>query len=148
MQQETLQGTDDDTRETPADVPPARPGRDTPYANYALGAAYDEMFVRDGTVRAHYAGLDTRLKTLAPEELTRRQQACEQSFLHQGITFTVYTDSQATERIIPTDLLPRIVTAAEWNRIEAGLKQRIRALNLFLRDVYGDARILRDGVIP
>ena len=55
--------------------------------------------------------LDTRLSDLPPEELKRRQQACEQSFLHQGITFTVYTDNQATERIIPTDLLPRIVTA-------------------------------------
>ncbi|HEY0282087.1 MAG TPA: hypothetical protein VGC27_05640, partial [Rhizomicrobium sp.] len=87
-----------------------RPGRDAPYRNYVLGAAYDEMFAADGSVRSHYAALDSRLTTLAPEELYRRQQACELSFLHQGITFTVYSDKQATERIIPTDLLPRIVT--------------------------------------
>ncbi len=124
------------------------PRPDGAYANYALGAPYDEMFARDGTVREHYAALAERLATLPPEELYRRQQACELSFLHQGITFTVYSDAQATERIIPTDLLPRIVTAAEWARIERGLKQRIGALNLFLRDVYGDARVLRDGIVP
>ena len=118
------------------------------HAGYTLGASYDEMFARDGVVREHYAALNARLATLPAEELQRRQQACELSFLHQGITFTVYTDNQSTERIIPTDLLPRIVTAAEWERIEKGLKQRIQALNLFLRDVYGDARILRDGVVP
>jgi len=126
----------------------AGPGREGPYKNYVLGAAYDEMFAANGTVRAHYAQLDSRLTTLAPEELHRRQQACELSFLHQGITFTVYSDKQATERIIPTDLLPRIVTAAEWGRIEAGLKQRILALNHFLRDIYSDGRVLKDGVIP
>jgi uncharacterized circularly permuted ATP-grasp superfamily protein len=126
----------------------ARPGRDAPYKNYLLGAAYDEMFAADGAVRAHYGALDTRLRSLAAEELHRRQQACELSFLHQGITFTVYSDKQATERIIPTDLLPRIVTAAEWSRIEAGLKQRIQTLNLFLRDIYSDGRVLKDGLIP
>jgi uncharacterized circularly permuted ATP-grasp superfamily protein len=123
-------------------------GRDAPYARYALGAAYDEMFARDGQVHPHYAALDARLRTLAPDDLMRRQQACEQSFLHQGITFTVYSDSQATERIIPTDLLPRIVTAAEWERVERGLKQRITALNLFLRDIYGEGRVLKDGIVP
>ncbi|MEI9996330.1 MAG: circularly permuted type 2 ATP-grasp protein [Rhizomicrobium sp.] len=124
------------------------PGRDAPYEQYALGKAYDEMFFADGTVRPHYAALDGRLTTLPAGELLRRQQACELSFLHQGITFTVYNDNQATERIIPTDLLPRIVTAQEWSRIERGLEQRIRVLNLFLRDIYGDARVLKDGVIP
>ena len=126
----------------------ARPGHDAPYANYQLGAAYDEMFAPDGKTRPHYEALHTRLTTLPAEELHRRQQACELSFLHQGITFTVYSDKQATERIIPTDLLPRIVTAAEWAHIEAGLAQRILALNLFLRDIYGDGRVLKDGVIP
>ncbi|MGH6869913.1 MAG: circularly permuted type 2 ATP-grasp protein [Rhizomicrobium sp.] len=106
------------------------------------------MFAADGTVRPHYALLDQRLRTLAPDELVRRQQACEQSFLRQGITFTVYSDAQATERIIPTDLLPRIVTAAEWARVEKGLKQRIAALNLFLRDIYAEGRVLADGIVP
>ncbi|HEY4944213.1 MAG TPA: circularly permuted type 2 ATP-grasp protein [Rhizomicrobium sp.] len=124
------------------------PGRDAPYEHYNLGKPYDEMFGRDGAVHPHYAALDGRLTTLPAGELLRRQQACELSFLHQGITFTVYSDNQATERIIPTDLLPRIVTAKEWARIEAGLEQRIRVLNLFLRDIYGDARVLKDGIVP
>jgi len=119
-----------------------------PYTRYRLGAAYDEMFVSDGTVRPHYVGLADSIASLPADELNRRQQACETSFLHQGITFTVYSDKQATERIIPTDLLPRIVTAGEWTRIEAGLRQRILALNHFLRDIYTDGRVLKDGLVP
>jgi uncharacterized circularly permuted ATP-grasp superfamily protein len=117
------------------DAPEARPGRDAPYKDYVLDKAYDEMFAADGSPRPCCAALHRRLAELPPEELTRRQQSCEQSFLHQGITFTVYSDNQATERIIPTDLIPRIVTGQEWARVEAGLKQRILALNLFLRDI-------------
>ena len=119
-----------------------------PFAAYKLGAPYDEMFAADGSVRPHYAALADRLANLPPEELLRRQQACETSFLHQGITFTVYSDKQATERIFPTDLFPRIVTASEWDKIEAGLTQRIHALNLFLKDIYTDGRVLKDGLIP
>ncbi|MGD0190997.1 MAG: circularly permuted type 2 ATP-grasp protein [Rhizomicrobium sp.] len=125
-----------------------RTGAGTIYQNYRLGAAYDEMFGRDGTVRSHCAALNARITALPADELIRRQQACELSFLHQGITFTVYSDAQATERIIPTDLIPRIVTSAEWDRVERGLTQRIRALNLFLEDIYGEARVLKDGIIP
>ena len=77
-----------------------------------------------------------------------RQQSCEQSFLHQGITFTVYGHEASTEKIIPTDLLPRIIPGAEWDKLERGLRQRIAALNLFLKDVYNDGRILNDGVVP
>src|SRR3974390_2340582 len=125
-----------------------RPRPVAPYKDYVLGRAYDEMFAADGRVRPHCAALHRRLSELPSEELTRRQQACEQSFLHQGITFTVYSDNQATERIIPTDLLPRIVTGTEWVRIEAGLKQRILTLNLFLRDIYSECRVLKDGIVP
>ena len=96
------------------------PARMRPMPNYELGAAYDEMFTPRRQARARpMPRWTSRISTLPLEELNRRQQACEQSFLHQGITFTVYNDNQATERIIPTDLLPRIVTAAEWERIEA-----------------------------
>jgi uncharacterized circularly permuted ATP-grasp superfamily protein len=126
----------------------SRAGHDAPYESYGLAAAYDEMFAADASVRPQYVNLGARVATLDPDELAGRQQACELSFLQQGITFTVYSDAQATERIIPTDLLPRIVTAAEWSRIEAGLKQRIVTLNLFLRDIYGDARVLKDGIVP
>jgi len=129
-------------------APDAHVTQAQPYASYTLGAPYDEMFTRDGVVRPHCAALHERISTLPSEELVRRQQACEISFLHQGITFTVYSDAQATERIIPTDLLPRIVRRDEWDRIERGLTQRIRTLNMFLQDIYGDARVLKDGIIP
>jgi uncharacterized circularly permuted ATP-grasp superfamily protein len=119
-----------------------------PYENYVLGGAYDEMFTAGSGVRPHYGELHRRVATLSAEELRRRQQACEQSFLHQGITFTVYGNNQSTERIIPTDLLPRIITASEWALLEAGLKQRIHALNMFLHDVYSDGRVLKDGLVP
>jgi uncharacterized circularly permuted ATP-grasp superfamily protein len=122
--------------------------RGPPYTNYDLGLAYDEMFARDGSIRPPYRALDGRLRTLPAGELARRQSACEQSFLHQGITFTVYSDAQATERIIPTDLLPRIIAADEWERVERGLKQRIAALNMFLRDIYTDGLVLKDGIVP
>src|SRR5258708_18543586 len=124
-----------------------RPGPG-PYENYTLGVAYDEMFTPQWGVRPHYGELHRRVATLSAEELRRRQQACEQSFLHQGITFTVYGNNQSTERIIPTDLLPRIITAPEWALLETGLKQRIQALNMFLHDVYSDGRVLKDGLVP
>jgi uncharacterized circularly permuted ATP-grasp superfamily protein len=150
MQHEAFANSEDFGGADIAAMPPrlSRPGQDSPYQNYVLGAAYDEMFAPDGNPRPPYAALDSRISTLPLEELNRRQQACEQSFLHQGITFTVYNDNRATERIIPTDLLPRIVTAQEWERIERGLTQRILALNLFLRDIYSDGRVLKDGVVP
>ena len=78
-----------------------RPGMDPPYANYNLGKPYDEMFTREGKARALYAALDSRLSTLQLEELNRRQQACEQSFLHQGITFTVYNDNRRQNGSFP-----------------------------------------------
>ncbi len=153
MQQGVLPHTEDFGGPEAGISPPgtavdARPGRDAPYKNYVVGPAYDEMFAPDGTVRPPYAALNARIATLDSEELKRRQQACEQSFLHQGITFTVYHDTKATERIIPTDLLPRIVTAADWARVERGLKQRVAALNLFLADIYSDGRVLKDGIVP
>jgi uncharacterized circularly permuted ATP-grasp superfamily protein len=126
----------------------ARPGQDVPFAAYELGAAHDEMFAQDGLPRSHAKDLYDALCTLPVNELELRQQMCERSFLHQGITFTVYGENQSTERIIPTDLLPRIITAAQWARMEAGLKQRIQALNLFLLDIYADGRVLKDGLVP
>ena len=117
-------------------------------AAYLPGVAYDEMFTPDGEVRPHYHPLHARMSTLGADELAGRQRTLERSFLLQGITFTVYGAENTTERIIPTDLFPRIIPAAEWARIESGLTQRLRALNLFLDDIYGDQRILMDGVVP
>ena len=124
------------------------PSLPLPAAAYLPGAAYDEMFTPDGAVREHYASLHTRMSTLTPGELDERQRTLEQLFLLQGITFTVYGAETATERIIPTDLFPRIIPADEWAKIEAELIQRLRALNMFLADIYGDQRILSDGVVP
>ncbi|MBC7871151.1 MAG: circularly permuted type 2 ATP-grasp protein [Chitinophagaceae bacterium] len=118
------------------------------FPQYQLDYAYDEMFTSEGASRPHYAALLDRLRELPPDELYRRQSAADQSFLHQGITFTVYGREEGTERIFPYDLLPRIITAAEWATIERGLTQRITALNLFLGDIYHDGKILRDGVVP
>ena len=85
---------------------------------------------------------------MADGELLRRQQSAERALLHMGITFNVYGDGAGTERIFPFDLLPRIVTAVEWDWIEQGLKQRIRALNLFIDDIYHAQKIVKDGVVP
>jgi uncharacterized circularly permuted ATP-grasp superfamily protein len=117
-------------------------------AAYLPGEAFDEMYAPDGEVRPHYRLLQARMTTLGADELAERQQTLERSFLLQGITFTVYGAESATERIIPTDLFPRIIPAPEWATIEAGLTQRLRALNMFLADIYSDQQILMDGVLP
>ena len=115
---------------------------------YAFGRAFDEMFAEPGQPRPHYVPLFEQLKSLPVAELQRRQQVADRAFLHQGITFTVYGDSRGTERIFPYDLLPRIITGDEWQQLERGLTQRITALNLFLRDIYHEGRIMRAGVVP
>ncbi|HEY5290523.1 MAG TPA: circularly permuted type 2 ATP-grasp protein, partial [Caulobacteraceae bacterium] len=115
---------------------------------YPLGDAYDEMFAPGGVTRANYRLLDKDIRALGAQALADRQKTLERSFLLQGITFTVYGAGDATERIIPTDLFPRIIPAKEWATIETGLIQRLKALNLFLADIYGEQRILADGIIP
>jgi uncharacterized circularly permuted ATP-grasp superfamily protein len=117
-------------------------------AAYLPGRSYDEMFAAGGDVRTHYQLLQDRIASLSAEDLDDRQRTLERSFLLQGITFTVYGADSATERIIPTDLFPRIIPADEWARTEAGLIQRLTALNAFLADIYGEQKILMDGVVP
>ena len=111
-------------------------------------AIYDEMFEPGGTPRAHSRPVHEELARISVEELADVQQRVTRSFLNEGITFTVYGDDKADERIIPIDCLPRILAADEWRQLEAGLAQRVLALNHFLDDVYGDARIIADGAIP
>ena len=106
------------------------------------------MLDAQGRPRPHYQELFHRLLEMPAETLQQRQQAANTAFLNQGITFTVYGSDEGTERIWPYDLLPRIITGAEWETIEKGLTQRITALNLFLKDIYGDGRILTDGTLP
>src|SRR6201993_18625 len=121
---------------------------DALFGDYPLDSAFDEMREANGHLRPHYRALAELLTQLPPDEMQRRKQSADLSFLTQGITFTVYGRDEGTERIFPYDLLPRLITSAEWEKIERGLTQRITALNLFLRDIYSDAKILDDQIIP
>jgi uncharacterized circularly permuted ATP-grasp superfamily protein len=131
-----------------ATAQPSRRHLPTSFVNYQVETAYDEMFSSPGIPREHYNALHQTLLQLPPEELRRTQQAANLAFLHEGITFTVYGSKEGTERIFPNDLLPRIISAREWMKIEKGLTQRLTALNLFLRDIYHEGRILSDKVVP
>src|SRR5580693_1304049 len=106
------------------------------------------MYAASGEVRPHYKSLVERLGTLDLPEFERRRAAVDLAFLRRGVTFTVYNDSEGTERIFPFDLIPRIIPGHEWSRLEAGLIQRITALNLFLKDLYHEQKIIKDKVIP
>jgi uncharacterized circularly permuted ATP-grasp superfamily protein len=99
-------------------------------------------------VRPHYRRLAERLGTLAEPEFDHRRAAVDLAFLRRGVTFTVYHDNAGTERIFPFDLIPRVIPNHEWQRIEAGLVQRVTALNLFLDDVYHDQKVLKDKLVP
>ncbi len=116
--------------------------------DYFLDGAYDEMFTPEGEIRPQYRLLLDTYRSLPTEELLRRKHSADKSFLTQGITFTVYGKKEGTERIFPYDLLPRIITGAEWRTIEKGLIQRITALNQFLGDVYNEGKILQSGAVP
>jgi len=118
------------------------------FTNYEVGDFYDEMFAAPGEVRPHYQLLLERFKHMGDGELEHKQMLASQTFLRQGVTFTVYNDNQGTERIFPFDLLPRIIPRHEWEHVEKGLVQRITALNQFLRDVYHEQQIVKEGLIP
>lgn len=109
---------------------------------------YDELVESAGTPRKGMESLVGKLAKLKLNELQRRQQEAERAFFNAGITFNVYGEEEGTEKIFPFDIIPRIITATEWQSIERGLRQRIFALNLFINDIYHDRRIIRDGVIP
>jgi len=132
---------------SPTAPPSARPFP-TPFSHYAYGDTYDEMFEAAGVPRAEWQPIFNRLRELPAEELQSRQAAADSAFLHNGVTFTVYGREEGTEKIFPYDLIPRIITAKEWDTLERGLTQRITALNLFLQDIYHDRKILSDGVVP
>ncbi len=123
-------------------------GASEAFRRYEFNGSYDEMFRSTDLPRKQYRPLYTQLLNLGADELRRSKQEADQSFFNQGITFTVYGSEKGTERIFPHDLLPRIITAAEWETIERGLTQRITALNLFLKDVYHEALIIEEGVVP
>jgi uncharacterized circularly permuted ATP-grasp superfamily protein len=118
------------------------------FPGYDTEGFYDEMFDSQCRPRAKAELLANRLNELAEGELTRRQKAADTALLNMGITFNVYGHEAGTEKIWPFDLIPRIIESQEWNHVEDGLRQRIRALNLFIDDMYHDRKIVRDGVFP
>lgn len=118
------------------------------FAGYQTDGFYDEMFDAAGQPRPDSRPLYNRIRSLPPEDLTRRQRAADRSMVQLGITFNVYGDGRGMERIIPFDIIPRIVARDEWQRLERGLRQRITALNMLIDDLYHDRKIVRDGVVP
>jgi uncharacterized circularly permuted ATP-grasp superfamily protein len=119
------------------------------FANYhPHPTAWDECFHWRGEAHPHCKLLLDRLGQLGETEFQQRRSSADLVFVNQGITFSVYADRRGVEKIFPFDLIPRPVAASEWMMLEAGLLQRIRALNLFLDDVYHDQRILKEGIIP
>jgi uncharacterized circularly permuted ATP-grasp superfamily protein len=117
-------------------------------SGYDPGRFFDEMFAEAGRVRPHYERLLEELGRMSQDAFEQRRRDADIQFLYQGITFTVYSQEEGTERIFPFDLVPRIIPAAEWERLERGLTQRVTALNLFLADVYGEQKIVSEGRIP
>ena len=118
------------------------------YDPNAFGEFYDEMFAAPNQPRPQARLLEQRVQGLPGQELRQRQQAAERALLQMGITFNVYSDEGGTEKIFPFDIIPRIIDAQEWGWIERGLTQRIRALNLFIDDIYHEQKIVKDRIVP
>jgi len=119
------------------------------FAAYApIAGTYDEVFDADGRVRPPARRAIELLEAIGSREFRARQKLADATFLKSGITFSVYSDERGSERIFPFDLIPRLIAAADWKKLSAGLEQRVRALNAFLADVYGKQRILREKVVP
>jgi uncharacterized circularly permuted ATP-grasp superfamily protein len=112
-----------------------------------IANTWDEMF-NEKEVRSQYQRVFDFLKSVAPEELNKKEDLARRLFMSQGVTFTVYSSGEGIEKIFPFDIIPRLITANEWDFIERGIKQRLTALNLFLKDVYSDQFILKDGIVP
>jgi uncharacterized circularly permuted ATP-grasp superfamily protein len=118
------------------------------WSQYDPGGAWDELLGGPGQPRPHAQQLTRYLASLTPKQLGRRQEAAERAIVEMGITFTVYSEGQNIDRAWPFDIIPRVIAASEWRGIEAGLKQRLTALNMFIDDIYNDQRILADGRFP
>jgi uncharacterized circularly permuted ATP-grasp superfamily protein len=118
------------------------------FGEYQQGSGFDEAFDSSGRLREHYRPLAASMAGQSSEAQVRRQKAADLFFLHRGTTFTVYGERAGIDRIFPFDSVPRIIPAHEWAQVEQGLKQRLLALNLFLKDLYNDQNILKDGVVP
>jgi uncharacterized circularly permuted ATP-grasp superfamily protein len=113
-----------------------------------MSTAFDEMYTSAGAARPHYRGYETWLGGKSRETMANKRAEADLVFRRVGITFAVYGEAAGTERLIPFDVIPRIIPAGEWQQLEAGLRQRVRALNMFLHDVYHGQDIIRAGKVP
>ena len=118
------------------------------FSNYDAESFFDEMFTADCVPRDHAQALVDRIQALPGGELRRKLQMAERALMRLGITFNVYGADEGSERIFPFDIIPRIIPSDEWDHVERGLRQRIRALNLFVDDIYHAQRIIADRVVP
>jgi uncharacterized circularly permuted ATP-grasp superfamily protein len=118
------------------------------FENYNYENFYDEMFTNTGQCRPGYEYFKQEIEKHQQADVWSRQQAVENSLMAMGITFNVYAENEGTERIMPVDIIPRIIPGKEWDALAEGLKQRITALNLFIDDIYNKQLILKDGIVP
>jgi uncharacterized circularly permuted ATP-grasp superfamily protein len=109
---------------------------------------YDEMFLNGDNYRNHYSNFISNFSKESLENLNKKEELAKKLFMSQGITFTVYDSGEGIEKIFPFDIIPRIITSVEWSFIEKGIKQRLKALNLFLKDIYSNQFILKDQIVP
>jgi uncharacterized circularly permuted ATP-grasp superfamily protein len=114
----------------------------------AISGVWDEMYNENSAIREHYQRVIAYLSKESADNLNKKEELARRLFMTQGITFTVYNSGEGIEKIFPFDIIPRIITGAEWKLVENGIKQRLTALNLFLRDVYHNQFIIKDGIIP
>ena len=114
----------------------------------AINGVWDEMYNENSAIREHYQRVIAYLSKESADNLNKKEELARRLFMTQGITFTVYNSGEGIEKIFPFDIIPRIITGAEWKLVENGIRQRLTALNLFLRDVYHNQFIIKDGIIP
>lgn len=118
------------------------------FSAYQTDTFYDELFQKDGIPHEFAAPLIQHINSISTDDLNQYQKLAELILYKLGITFNVYGDKDAEEKIFPFDVIPRLIPSSEWKTIEAGLKQRITALNMFIQDIYNDKKILNDGIVP
>jgi len=117
-------------------------------SNYDSGEYYCELLGSAASPHPVFETIEQQLSTITEEELRSRAVAAENDLFDLGVTFTVYSEKNAIDRVLPFDMIPRVLSAAEWSVLEAGVKQRVRTINLFLADVYGPQKVLKDGIVP
>ncbi len=113
-----------------------------------INGVWDEMYGEDSQIRDHYRKVIEYISRESADDLNKKEELAKRLFMSQGITFTVYNSGEGIEKIFPFDIIPRIITASEWTFVEKGIKQRLTALNLFLKDIYNNQFIVKDGIVP